>query len=62
MLGIFNLLYESVLVGKDEIENQEILVWGEIFQFDFEVKDYVDIVEGLNKGLDFEVLVKFIGS
>lgn len=62
MQGIFNLLYESVLVGKDEDENVEISIWGEILSFDFEIKDYVDIVDGLNKGIDFEVLVKIIGS
>ena len=61
-LGIPNLPHESVPVGKDETENQEILVWGEIPQFDFEVKDHVDIAEGLNKGLDFEASVKLTGS
>lgn len=61
-LGIPNLPHESVPVGKDENENQEILVWGEIPQFDFEVKDHVDISEGLNKGLDFEASVKLTGS
>ena len=61
-LGIPNLPHESVPVGKDETENQEILVWGEIPQFDFVVKDHVDIAEGLNKGLDFEASVKLTGS
>lgn len=61
-LGIPNLPHESVPVGKDETENQEILVWGDIPQFDFEVKDHVDIAEGLNKGLDFEASVKLTGS
>ncbi|SHH06273.1 seryl-tRNA synthetase [Marisediminitalea aggregata] len=61
-LGIPNLPHESVPVGKDETENQEILVWGEIPEFDFEVKDHVDIAEGLNKGLDFEASVKLTGS
>lgn len=62
MQGIPNLPHESVPVGKDETENQEILVWGDIPQFDFDVKDHVDIAEGLNKGLDFEASVKLTGS
>ena len=62
MQGIPNLPHESVPVGKDEDENVEISTWGEIPSFDFEVKDHVDIADGLNKGIDFEASVKITGS
>jgi len=57
-----NLPHESVPVGKDESENLEISKWGDIPEFDFEVKDHVDIAENLNKGIDFEASVKITGS
>ncbi|HCV19030.1 MAG TPA: serine--tRNA ligase, partial [Alteromonas sp.] len=62
MQGIPNLPHESVPVGKDEDENVEISTWGEIPSFDFEIKDHVDIADGLNKGIDFEASVKITGS
>ncbi|WMN60054.1 serine--tRNA ligase [Pseudoalteromonas xiamenensis] len=57
-----NLPADDVPVGKDESENVEVLKWGEPRQFDFEVKDHVDVGEGLNKGLDFETGVKLSGA
>ena len=60
--NIPNLPDESVPAGKDESENLEILKWGEPRSFDFEVKDHVDVAEGLNKGLDFETAAKLTGS
>ncbi|MDC8831137.1 serine--tRNA ligase [Alteromonas gilva] len=62
MLEIPNLPHDSVPAGKDESENVEISKWGEIPNFDFEVKDHVDIAENLNKGIDFEASVKITGS
>jgi seryl-tRNA synthetase len=56
-----NLPHESAPLGKDESENVEILKWGEPKQFDFEVKDHVDLGEALN-GLDFKSAVKISGS
>ncbi len=61
-LTLPNLPDESVPAGKDEDENVEILKWGEPKQFDFEVKDHVDLGEGLDKGLDFEAGVKLSGA
>ncbi|RJG48731.1 serine--tRNA ligase [Motilimonas pumila] len=60
-LSIPNLPHESVPVGKDEDENVEIRRWGEPKQFDFEVKDHVDLGEALG-GLDFQSAVKLTGS
>jgi seryl-tRNA synthetase len=61
-LTLPNLPHESVPVGKDESENVEIERWGKPRQFDFEVKDHVDLAAELGKGLDFETAVKLSGS
>lgn len=60
LLGIFNLLYELVLVGVDEDVNVEVCCWGMLKIFDFEVKDYVVFGEWYG-WLDFEIVVKFFG-
>ncbi|WP_028450856.1 MULTISPECIES: serine--tRNA ligase [Chitinibacter] len=60
LAGIPNLPLESVPVGKDESENKEILRWGTPRQFDFEVKDHVDL--GAPLGLDFETGAKLSGA
>ncbi len=60
--GIPNLPHESVPEGKDEDDNVEISRWGEPRTFDFEVKDHVDISEGLNNSLDFATATKLTGS
>ena len=46
----------------DEDDNVEVLKWGEPKSYDFEVKDHVDLGEGLAKGLDFEAGVKLSGA
>ncbi|MCF1428000.1 MAG: serine--tRNA ligase [Shewanella sp.] len=56
-----NLPHESVPVGADENENVEVRSWGEPCHFDFELKDHVDVGEGL-QGLDFKSAVKLTGS
>ena len=48
--------------GKDESENQEISVWGEPPQLDFEPKDHVELAEALAKGMDFEAAAKLTGA
>ncbi|MCH1926500.1 serine--tRNA ligase [Shewanella sp. C32] len=60
-LGMPNLPDESVPVGRDESENVEVRRWGTPREFDFEVKDHVDLGEGV-KGLDFKSAVKLTGS
>lgn len=57
-----NLPADGVPEGKSEDDNQEVLVWGEIPTFDFEVKDHVDVSAGLANGLDFETAAKLSGS
>jgi seryl-tRNA synthetase len=44
-LGIPNLPHESVPVGKSEADNHEVSRWGTPRQFDFAVKDHVDLGE-----------------
>jgi seryl-tRNA synthetase len=56
-----NLPHESVPVGTDEHGNVEVLRWGTPKQFDFPVKDHVELGENLG-GLDFETAAKITGS
>ncbi|QSX31682.1 serine--tRNA ligase [Shewanella cyperi] len=60
-MAIPNLPDESVPVGADETENVEVRRWGTPRSFDFDVKDHVDLGEGLG-GLDFKSAVKITGS
>ena len=61
IMGIPNLLHDSVPVGKNEDDNVEIRRWGEPRSFDFEVKDHVDL-GAVNSWLDFETASKLTGS
>jgi seryl-tRNA synthetase len=60
MLAIPNLPHESVPAGQDETANVEVRKVGAPRNFDFEVKDHVDV--GAALGLDFDVAVKLTGS
>ncbi|MFN7504094.1 MAG: serine--tRNA ligase, partial [Limnobacter sp.] len=60
LLSIPNLPHESVPAGKSEEDNVELRRWGTPTQFDFEVKDHVDLGEKL--GLDFETAANLSGS
>ncbi|MBP0593021.1 serine--tRNA ligase [Paraburkholderia sp. LEh10] len=60
LLGVPNLPHESVPVGNDETQNVEVRRWGAPRQFDFEVKDHVDV--GTPLGLDFETGAKLSGA
>lgn len=57
-----NLPAQEVPFGKNEDDNQEILKWGEVPVFDFDVKDHADVSAGLANGLDFETAAKLSGS
>lgn len=56
MLGLPNIPHETVPVGSGEDDNVEIRSWGEPRQFDFEVRDHVDL-GALHGGMDFESAV-----
>jgi len=60
LLGVPNLPHESVPAGKDEADNVEVRRWGTPRQFEFEVKDHVDV--GTPLGLDFETGAKLSGA
>ncbi|QET00873.1 MULTISPECIES: serine--tRNA ligase [Cupriavidus] len=60
MMSIPNLPHESVPVGKDETENVEVRRVGTPREFDFEVRDHVDV--GAKIGLDFETASKVTGA
>ena len=60
LLGVPNLPHESVPAGRDEADNVEVRRWGTPRQFDFEVKDHVDV--GTPLGLDFETGAKLSGA
>jgi len=59
-LTIPNVLHESVPHG-DESANKEVRKWGSITQFDFAVKDHIDISENLNL-LELERAAKTAGA
>ncbi len=61
LLGIPNLTHESVPVGQSEEDNREERRVGEPPRFDFEIKDHVDLGEGLGY-MDFELAGKLAGS
>ena len=59
--GIPNIPDTTVPEGKDEEDNVEVRRWGTINQFDFKVKDHVDLGADL-KGLNFDTAAKITGS
>jgi len=61
MMGMPNILHESVPEGKSEDDNIEIRKWGEPAALDFEAKDHVEL-GAPNDWLDFETAAKLTGS
>lgn len=61
MMGMPNLLDDSVPAGKCEDDNVEVRKWGEPTQLDFEAKDHVEL-GAPNDWLDFETASKLTGS
>lgn len=61
LMGLPNLLHESVPEGVSEEQNVEIRRWGEPRELGFEARDHVDIGAGLGQ-LDFEAAAKISGS
>ena len=61
MAALPNLPADDVPVGADESANVEVSRWGTPREFDFEVKDHVDLGAGLG-GLDFETAAKISGA
>ena len=61
LLGVPNLLHESVPAGADESANVEVLRWGTPREFEFEPRDHVALGEALG-GLDFESATVLSGA
>ena len=61
LLGTPNLPADEVPAGASEDDNVEVARWGEPASFDFEVKDHVDLGEGLGQ-LDSETASKITGA
>ena len=61
LMGIPNMPHASVPDGKGEEDNPVLRTWGEPPDFDFEVRDHVDLGEQLGQ-LDFETATKLTGS
>ncbi len=59
--GLPNLLDAEVPDGSDERDNVEIRRWGQPAEFDFAVKDHVDVAEGLAL-LDSAAAAKVAGA
>lgn len=60
-LGLPNLLLDSVPDGREESANVELRRWGNPRQFDFALRDHVDL--GANSGLlDLDVAGKIAGA
>ncbi|VAX76682.1 Serine--tRNA ligase [Serratia symbiotica] len=60
-LTLPNLPDGAVPCGKDDTQNQEISRWGDPRQYDFVVRDHVDLGE-ITGGLDFAAAVKLTGT
>ena len=61
LLSMPNVPHESVPVGTDENDNLEVRRWGTPKQFEFAVKDHVELGEQLG-GLSFEAAAKLSGA
>ena len=61
LLKIPNMTHPDAPIGKDDSENVEIRRWGEIPEFDFDVRDHVELGESLGI-IDFDAGAKVAGS
>ena len=59
--NIPNIPHEDVPIGKDENDNVEIKISGEVTKFDFKPKSHYDLGEDLGM-LDFDLATKTTGS
>jgi seryl-tRNA synthetase len=60
-LRLPNIPHESVPIGRDEHDNQEIRRWGDVPVFDFDVKSHDELGEALGQ-MDFALASKITGS
>ncbi|WP_028310145.1 serine--tRNA ligase [Derxia gummosa] len=60
LMTVPNLPHDSVPDGRSDADNVELRRWGTPREFDFEVKDHVDV--GARLGLDFDMAAKLSGA
>ncbi|KAB7665845.1 serine--tRNA ligase [Plesiomonas shigelloides] len=60
-LSIPNIPSDEVPTGKDENDNQEVRRWGTPRQYDFDVRDHVDLGD-ISGGMDFAAGAKLSGA
>jgi seryl-tRNA synthetase len=56
-----NMIHESVPIGPDESANKVVRTWGTLPQFDFKIKDHIDISQQLDL-VDLERAAKTAGA
>jgi len=61
LMGLPNILHESVPVGKDDSENVTVRTWGHPQKADFKLKDHIDVLSNLGL-VDMERAGKISGS
>ena len=61
LMGLPNIMHESVPFGKDENDNIEVRKWGKPPEFDFQPKDHIDLATGLGL-IDMESAAKVAGA
>ncbi len=61
LLTLPNIIHEDVPIGRSELDNKFVREWGEKTEFDFEVKDHLEIADNLQL-LDFDRAAKITGS
>lgn len=61
LLGLPNLLDDTVPDGSDENDNVEVRRWGTPGTFDFEPRDHIDLGEQMG-GLDFDAASRLSGA
>ena len=61
LMGLPNIMHESVPFGKDENDNIEVRKWGKPPVFDFQPKDHIDLATGLGL-IDMESAAKVAGA
>ncbi len=59
--GLPNLLHDDVPPGTEDVDNQEVMRWGEPHEFDFSPRDHVEIGEALGM-FDFDAAARISGS
>ena len=61
LMGLPNILHESVPVGNDDSENVTVRTWGSPTRFDFQPRDHIDVLTSLGM-VDMERASRVAGA